>query len=61
MAKSKWLKKAGKLASEHSDKINAGIDSAARTAKKKAPTKGGYIDKAAGYAKKAVDSQKKPR
>jgi hypothetical protein len=59
MAMSKWLKQAGALASEHADKINAGIDSAAGQAKKKAPSKGGAIDKAAGYAKKAVDSQKK--
>ena len=58
MAFSKWAKQASKLASQHSDKINAGIDKAAHTAKQKQPSKVSYIDKAAGYAKKAVDSQK---
>lgn len=58
MAFSKWAKQASKLAAQHSDKINAGIDKAAGTAKSKQPTKSSYIDKAAGYAKKAVDSQK---
>lgn len=49
-----WAKQAQKLASQHSDKITTGIDTAASTAKKKAPTKGSYIDKAAAAAKKAM-------
>jgi hypothetical protein len=49
-----WAKQAQKLANQHSDKITAGIDTAASTAKKKAPTKVSYIDKAADAAKKAV-------
>lgn len=49
-----WAKQAQKLASQHSDKITSGIDTAASTAKKKAPTKGSYIDRAADAAKKAM-------
>lgn len=59
MALSKWAKQAGKLAAQHSDKINAGIDKAAATAKQKQPTKSSYIDKAAAYARKTVESQKR--
>lgn len=59
MAMSKWMKQASKLASQHSDKINTGIETAAGKAKTKAPTKTSYIDKAAGYAKKAVNTQKR--
>ena len=55
MALSKWMQMAGK----HSDKIAAGIDKAAATAKQKQPTKSSYIDKAAAYAKKTVESQKR--
>ncbi len=58
MAFSKWAKQASKLAAQHSDKINAGIDKAAGTAKKKQPGKSSYIDKAAAYAKKGVESQR---
>lgn len=48
-----------KLIAEHSDKIATGIDKAADTAKQKQPTKAGYIDKAAGYAKQAVTKQQR--
>ncbi|MCU0295246.1 MAG: antitoxin [Candidatus Nanopelagicales bacterium] len=54
MGFSKWAKQAQKLASQHSDKINAGIDKAADKAKASQPTKSSYVDKAAQYAKKAV-------
>jgi hypothetical protein len=59
VAFSKWAKQAGKLATQHSDKITSGIDKAANTAKQKQPTKSSYIDKAAAYAKKTVESQKR--
>jgi hypothetical protein len=55
MAFSKWAK----LAAQHSDKITAGIDKAANTAKQKQPTKSSYIDKVATYAKKTVESQQR--
>lgn len=55
MAFSKWAR----LAAQHSDKITAGIDKAASTAKQKQPAKSGYIDKAAAYAKRTVESQKR--
>ena len=58
MAFSKWAKQASELAAQHSDKINAGIDKAAGTAKQKQPSKSSYIDKAAGYAKKGLDKAK---
>ena len=58
MAFSKWAKQASKLAAQHSDKINSGIDKAASTAKQKQPTKSSYIDKAAGFAKKGLDKAK---
>lgn len=58
MGFSKWAKQASKMAAQHSDKINAGIDKAATTAKQKQPSKGGYIDKAASYAKKGVEKAK---
>ena len=53
------LSKLMDLASKHSDKITTGIDKAASTAKQKQPTKASYIDKAAAYAKKTVESQKR--
>ena len=59
MAFSKWAKQAQKLAAQHGDKITSGIDKAASTAKQKQPTKSSYIDKAAQYAKKTVESQKR--
>lgn len=58
MGFSKWAKQAQKLANQHSDKINAGIDKAADKAKTSQPSKASYVDKAADYAKKAV--QPKP-
>jgi hypothetical protein len=54
MGFSKWAKQAQKLASQHSDKVHAGIDKAATTAKQKSPDKSGYIDKAVKAAKSAV-------
>ncbi|HRY08955.1 MAG: antitoxin [Actinobacteria bacterium] len=54
MGFSKWMKQAHELAAEHSDKVHAGIDKAATSAKRKAPDKGSYIDKAATAAKSAV-------
>jgi hypothetical protein len=54
MGFSKWAKQAQKLASQHSDKLNAGIDQAAAKAKQKAPDKMSHIDKAAQAAKKAM-------
>lgn len=58
MAMSKWMKQASKLANQHSDKLYAGIDSAAGKAKQKSPSKSSYIDKAASYAKKGVEKAK---
>ena len=58
MGYSKWAKQAQKLAAQHSDKVHAGIDKAATTAKQKSPDKSSYIDKAAKAAKSAV--QPKP-
>jgi hypothetical protein len=55
---SKWAKQARKLAEQHSDKINAGIDMAAGKAKGKKPAKSGQIDKIADMAKKQI--KKKP-
>lgn len=59
MGLSKWAKHAGRFAAQHSDTISAGIDKAASAAKQKQPSKGTYIDKAATYAKKTVESQKR--
>lgn len=53
------LSKLMDLAGKHSDKIAVGIDKAAATAKQKQPTRSGYIDKAAAYAKKTVEKQKR--
>ncbi len=58
MGFSKWAKQPQKLAPQHSDKVHAGIDKAATTAKQKSPDKSSYIDKAAKAAKSAV--QPKP-
>ena len=58
MAFSKWAKQASKMAAQHSDKINAGIDKAAGTAKNKQPSKSSYIDKAASYAKQGISKAK---
>ena len=58
MGFSSWAKQASKLAAQHSDKINTGIDKAAQTAKQKQPGKVNYIDKAAHYAKKGVEKAK---
>ncbi len=58
MGFSKWAKQAQKLASQHSDKVYAGIDKAATTAKQKSPDKGGYIDKVAKAAKSAVPTKR---
>ncbi|HPQ85038.1 MAG: antitoxin [Actinobacteria bacterium] len=54
MGFSTWAKQAQKLASQHSDKLNSGIDQVAAKAKQKAPDKMGHIDKAAQAAKKAM-------
>ncbi len=54
MGFSQWAKQAQKLASQHSDKFNAGIDQVAAKAKQKAPDKMSHIDKAAQAAKKAM-------
>lgn len=54
MGFSTWAKQAQKLASQHSDKLNSGIDQVAEKAKQKAPDKMGHIDKAAQAAKKAM-------
>ena len=54
MSLTKWAKQAQKLAAQHSDKVHAGIDKAAATAKQKSPDKSSYIDKAANAAKSAV-------
>ncbi len=55
MGFSKWAKQAQKLANQHSDKINTGIDKAAEKAKSSQPTKSSYVDKAADFAKKSVN------
>ncbi len=55
MGFSKWAKQAQKLANQHSDKINSGIDKAASKAKTSQPSKSSYVDKAAEYAKKTVN------
>ncbi len=55
MGFSKWAKQAQKLANQHSDKINSGIDKAANKAKTSQPSKSSYVDKAAEYAKKTVN------
>ncbi len=55
MGFSKWAKQARTLANQHSDKINAGIDKAAKTAKTSQPSKSTYIDKAADAVKKSVN------
>lgn len=52
---SKWAKQAQKLANQHSDKINAGIDKAADKARSSQPSKSSYVDKAADFAKKTVN------
>lgn len=57
MGFSKWAKQAQELASQHSDKVNAGIDQVAAKAKQKAPDKMSHIDKAAQAAKKAMGPQ----
>lgn len=57
MGFSTWAKQARTLANQHSDKINSGIDKAAKTAKTSQPSKSSYIDKAAGMAKKSVNKQ----
>ncbi len=54
MGFSKWAKQAQVLASQHSDKVNAGIDKAAATAKKSQPNRASHIDKAANLARKTV-------
>lgn len=54
MGFSKWAKQAQALAAQHSDKVHAGIDKAAATAKQKSPDKASYIDKATKAAKSAV-------
>ncbi|MEI2641748.1 MAG: hypothetical protein U0R28_06255 [Candidatus Nanopelagicales bacterium] len=51
--------KLAELLVKHSDTIAAGIDKAAATAKDKQPAKASYIDKAAAYAKKTMDQQKR--
>lgn len=57
MGLSTWAKQARRLAAQHSDSLNAGIDKAAEHAKRTKPDKGGYIDKAAGAAKRAVSGR----
>lgn len=54
MGFSKWAKQAQKLANQHSDKINTGIDKAASKAKASQPSKSSYVDQAADFAKKTI-------
>ena len=55
MGFAKWAKQAQQLANQHSDKINAGMDQAAGKAKSTQPNRSKYVDKAADFAKKAVN------
>ncbi len=57
MGLSSWAKQARKLAAQHSDKVHTGIDKVAEQAKRTKPDKGGYIDKAAEAAKRAVSGR----